>query len=286
MFFLCQFDIMPKKWYNIATIEIYYTSILKGEILVDNKFDIIQKKKDLKKYEKLGALRFKKIVLNIERVKYKFESKFTPFLLRSYDKISDYFKKKSLNKVKSIEDKERISKDFICKKMLFHKQLNKRMNANYHMDNENPLEIIDYLKWNKKIHERLFKKNLVCIPLFVGISFINPVVGGVFFVGETFSLIINFECINLQNYNLTRLEIVKDKLIKKQLRQQQKYVEENEEAIELISEKINEKNDMLSFEDITNLIKNIDSREKLLQIKNMIEHDKIRYITKEEKVCY
>ena len=46
------------------------------------------------------------------------------------------------------------------------------------------------------------------------------------------------------------------------------------------------KNDMLSFEDITNLIKNIDSREKLLQIKNMIEHDKIRYITKEEKVCY
>ena len=169
-------------------------------------------KRKLKRYERLGARRFQQIVFGVERMKYS-------LLLRCFPKITMYYENllnkntaKKLKKCHSDAEKNALLENARYQKLLFRREIHSRKNRNYHYQFGYSKELIPYLEWNKRIHQKGLKQNVVVmiICLLLGLS---PIATGVvaplflgIFIAEGISAFINFECINLQEYNLTRIK--------------------------------------------------------------------------------
>ena len=221
----------------------------------------------LKIYRLLGAEQFQKIVFKIEELKYKVIEKILPNINEWYEKQCDKKYKKILKRKNQIENKELI-KYFQQQKLLFRKEVIYKQNRNYHYDLNHPTNFLLYLKYNKKVHVKGLVGNVIIISSLLVLTLVlGEVVLPIVLVGiyEIISLIINFECINLQNYNLCRFENVR---MKQALEKKEKYIlEQNmkkyKNCIEPVSKTICSQIELPTVDEIIN---NITTKEQAVQL--------------------
>ena len=189
-------------------------------------------------------------------------------------------KNRLINKTSDHVKQELIENNYKNELILFRKELKQEKNRNYHFDIDYTKNFKKYLLWNKDVHLKGIIRNLVILALSTGalilgegvISFILKLVLTII---NSIGLIINFECVNLQNYHLARFERVETKLEERKknalLQKTQKYGN----AINAINKQI-EKSDSLpkldvrqmkiqELEELRNLLTEVNSSNKKLQ---------------------
>lgn len=170
--------------------------------------DVLKSKIKIKIYTLLGAEIFQKVVFKVEKIKYIVLDKLFP---NSYEHIERLSDKTYHNQQKKKHYEDPLTKrEYILQKLKYRKELVTSQNRNYHYNPESPTECIGYLRKNKSIHVNGIKCNLVFLLIIFLASNLLTSIPSIYIIGgyllELFSLFINFECINLQNYNLERLE--------------------------------------------------------------------------------
>lgn len=203
--------------------------------------------------------------------KYKIDKNF-PWLVSCYEKIVDKFFG-SMIKLKEYEDitgDNLFSRVYQLEKMTFKKEIVQRKNRNYHYNKNYPTQIIYYLKKNKEIHQRGILRNIFVLSLVGGYCLLPlpkfPVFIGIVSVFEVGSLLMNFQCINLQNYNLCRFEEekTKQKLVDLESRTIKRNIEKVSECIEPVSHVVRDKVGDISIDDIVDSIKTKEQSLELL----------------------
>ena len=221
-------------------------------------------KKKLKRYERLGAVKFQKVVFLVENLKFKVIKKCFPNCIKYVDKYLDWKQKGALKRAKTEEEKKEIRSATKFTKMAIRKELNEEKNRNYHIDPKRPTEIIKYLHWNKEIHKRGLIKNGVLIPVLVAGTILQIPAAAPLLALELIGAAINFECINIQNYNICRVEQIAPILKRRQEQREERDIEEFGSAAEVIHKSIEESQSLPSFNDI---LANIDNVEQLQQMR-------------------
>lgn len=239
----------------------------------------------IKLYKMLGAEEFQKVVFAVERLKFKFIKKFCPNFIKYFDKYCDYKQRKALKKAKSEKERKAIIKNIKFSKMAMRKELNIEKNRNYHFDKNKPTEIIEYLKWNKKVHKNGLIKDLILIPILIGGAVVGFAPSIPLLIIELISAGINFECINIQNYNLERIKPLEARLRKREEQIAEKNIENYGAAAEVIHKSIEESEALPTFDEI---ISNINNPEQLRQMRALFkekqeERQKMLVKSKEEK---
>lgn len=166
-----------------------------------------QQKKKI--YRMLGAEQFQKVVFLIEDIRYWAIDRFFPNMKDWYEAACDKNYSEAM-KHPSKKKKQKSLYDYQMMKLAFRKELAYKQNRNYHYNPNHPMKFIEYLEKNKRIHQIGFLKNFgflillgVCFPVLSNIfPMIYPILMMVFMIG----LVKDFECINLQNYNLCRFQ--------------------------------------------------------------------------------
>ena len=79
--------------------------------------------------------------------------------------------------------------------------------------------------------------------------------------------IINFQCINIQNYNIYRFKQDEDNLKKVEKISQERNLKKYGEASKIINQCMNKTDDLPSFDDI---VSNVENVEQLQQLRSMI----------------
>ena len=221
----------------------------------------------MKKYEKRGALVFQKAVFKLEKLKFTLLKKLFPNFIEKYDNYCDKTMKKALKKAKTDKEKEAIRRKYRIEKMEMRKEFYQEKNRNYHMDKNNPTEIVHYLEWNKKIHQQGLIRNAVLLPAFtLGSIFISPIFIPLA-ITQLISTGINFECINIQDYNLCRCKIMEDYLKRVEERNTKRRQEQYGEAAKIIQESMNENEQLPTIEQI---LDKASTPQQLEQLKKML----------------
>jgi len=240
-----------------------------------DKVDREKLKKKMTFHEKLGALKMQKIVFKVEELRYKIIKTFFPNYITNYDKQCNKCQAKELKRAKTLEEQEEIILKYNMAKMFMRKELNREQNRNYHMDFEKPTDIISELEWNKSVHKSGLKFNLITIAVFTGLGFLGCPWSIPMIIAEIVSAFINFECVNIQNYNLCRYKIMKEPLQKRGQRNFERHVEEYGE----IDEKVNQvakTTDTSNFEKTADKMIENASHEQLIAWKRLLEIKKRR----------
>ena len=229
--------------------------------------------KKIKLYERLGAIKFQKVVFKVEDLKFKIIKKCFPNFIHHFDKYCDWRQKRAIKRATSEEEIKQIRSNTKLAKMAMRKELNEEKNRNYHMDPNHPTEILRYLNWNKDVHKRGLIKNGILIPIAIaGIIFHIPGAIAVL-VFELLSSAINFECMNIQNYNICRIERMMPTLKKREEKMVQKKIEEYGAAAEVIHKSIEQSENLPTMDEI---IGNIENPEQLRQLREMLLKEKER----------
>ena len=235
----------------------------------------MDKNKDLDKRmeicKKLGAVQFKKIVFIVEKIKFKALKKLVPNYLKYFDKHVDKLTKKRLKEAKTEEEKQIIIYKSKIDKMQERREFYQEENRNYHIRKENPTQIIKYLELNKKIHKNGLVGNAIFGLLTIPGLIFGSKLALIFLVFEIIEAIINFECINLQNYNIYRLTKVKDKIEKKEKAKIESDSVLYKEISEDIHKVVMEKDEIPTIDDI---LACADTPEKLEQLKQLLAKTK------------
>ena len=240
-------------------------------------------KKKIELYDKLGASKFQKVVFGVEKAKFKIIKTLFPNIIKYFDKYCDLQKKVQLKFAKTEEQKQQIKRNCKFSKMAIRKEYNEEKNVNYHINPNKPTDMFKYLEWNKRIHKHGLIKDMICIPIFT-IGTIANVPGALpLLIAEILSAGINFECINIQNYNICRLKQIENGLKRREEQKEKKNIEMYGKAAEVIYNSIEEKEDLPSFEEILN---HIETKEQLEQMKllfqNTLEERKKQKVLKGE----
>lgn len=215
----------------------------------------------------LGAEKFQKVVLKVENLKYKTIKFVCPNFLNFYDKICDHKKRREIKKVHSDVNKNMINEKYRRHKMLVHKEFNCEKNINYHMDVNHPSNFIYYLNWNKQIHKRGLIKNVFLISCFCVLSFLNVSFASLLMLLEIGGAFINFQCVNIQNYNIYRFKQNEEKLKRVEKISQERNLKKYGEASRVINKCMTKTDNLPSSDDIVNNVENI---EQLQQLRAMI----------------
>ena len=224
--------------------------------------------KKIKQCEKLGALQFQKVVFKVEDIKFKVLKKLWPNFLVFYDKQCDKKKRKLLKKAKTEEDRKRIIEETRKLKMAMRKEWHREQNRNYHMDMNKPTEMIYYLNWNKNIHKRGLTVNAITIPLLTvataaGLPFAIPLL-----IEEVASAFINFQCINIQNYNIYRFKEREETFQKMEARRMESNMKKHGEAAKVISKAMEKTEEIPTMKQI---IEGIETKEQLEQLRSLVQ---------------
>ena len=230
-------------------------------------------KKKMHLYKMLGAERFQKVVFAIERGKYRLLKKLFPNYMSFQNRISNFFLKKKLDKANSPEEYENILMKSKMDKMHARAEWNREKNRNYHMDNKNPTEIISYLNWNKDVHKKGLIKNgiessILIILTVAGVPYLLP-----FIAAEAVSTFLNFQCVNLQNYNICRYKISEEIIKKKEERDRTRRIENYGEAEKVIAKVVIDQKKESGEIDIDEIIAGITTEEQLLQLMKFLRNE-------------
>ena len=229
--------------------------------------------------KRLGAKGFQKLVYKVEDIKYSLLKNQLSFLVPIVEKIMKNRKNRLINKTSDPVKQELIENNYKNELILFRKELKQEKNRNYHFDIDYSKNFKNYLLWNKDVHLKGIIRNLVILALSIAALILSQ--GLIFNVAlalaiiNSIGLVINFECVNLQNYHLARFERVETKLEERKknalLQKTQKYGN----AINAINKQI-EKSDSLpkldvrqmkiqELEELRNLLTEVNSSNKKLQ---------------------
>lgn len=222
----------------------------------------------IKHYEKLGALKFQKVVFAVEKAKFKVLKKLFPNFIKYFDKYCDRKKKREIKRAKSKDEIKQIKIKYKEIKMAGRKEFYQEKNRNYHLNEKNPEETYRFLKWNKYIHQKNLKINFIIIPFLIAGLFIQPAIAAPLLAIELFSAGINFQCINIQNYNICRYKRAEKALLRRAERKIDRNIKEYGEATKVISKSIESSEDLPTFDEIIN---NIDDINQLQQMKELIK---------------
>lgn len=232
--------------------------------------------KKINRCKRLGAEWFQQIVFKVEKLKFKVLKNYFPNAKEKYEKSCDRKCKKALRKAKTESEKRMIIANFREQKLMFGKELNREQNRNYHLDMKNPKETLGYLKWNKRVHQEGLITDLIVLPILVGVAVAGFPVVLPFVAIETLSAFINFECINIQDYNIYRFKQKETQLKKIAERKQKKEEEKCGEAIKVIAEAMQEKEKTITptaLPTVTEIINGAKSKEQLLQLRAMAQRE-------------
>lgn len=242
--------------------------------------------KEMKLQELLGAKLFKKIVLKLEEFKYKIIDKFFPNLTNFYNIILDNYSDKEINKYHSNTTKNKIINDVKREKLILRKEINNKLNRNYHYDG-NIDELISYLNDNYNIHKKGLISNIIFIVLelllFNYISSILFVVNNIFLIINFFSLLINFECMNLQKYNLNRINKSYNKLKKLEDRKRDRDIEKYSDIFVSISNTLSKSKDIPDYKEVNSNISDED-KDKLIEYLIEIKNERKEKVLEKRKV--
>ena len=229
------------------------------------------KEKDLDKQielcKKLGATDFQKLVFLVEKIKFKVLKTLVPNYIKYFDKHVDRITNKKLKYANSEEERQAILYKAKMDKMQERREFNQEKNRNYHMHRENPTLIIKYLEKNKEIHTNGIIRNAIFGALMIPGVIIGSELALILFLLELISAGINFECINLQNYNIARLTKIADKMKIREERRKVKDAETYKDVAKEIHEAVMEKDEIPSIDDI---LERVDTPEKLEQLKELL----------------
>lgn len=254
--------------------------------------DKAETQKKLKLYRLLGAERFQKVVFSVEKIKYKVIKKIFPNIISWYEKQCDknYLKlARKCSQEKSID----LLREYQKQKLELRKEMVYEKNRNYHYNPNYPTKFVKYLEINKKIHIASLKRNIVSLvgigifSLFFGTTF--PIVCVLMSLYQIFGIFINFECINLQNYNLCRFQDsrMQTLLSKREERQVSKNLEQLSKGMQPV---VKAMSGQIEIPTIDKVIANITTREEATQLlkyakaqleylqNNNIENDKQKKI--------
>lgn len=223
-------------------------------------------------YEKLGAVKFQKVVFKVEALKFKILKKICPNFIKYFDKFTDFRLKRSLKKANSEKERKIMIEKSKFTKMAARKEFYQEKNSNYHIDLKRPTEMLRYLELNKSIHKDGLKVNAAIIALSIiaaaaGFSWAIPIL-----IYEFISAGINFECVNIQNYNICRYKKVEDGLKKREEKRIARNVQEYGQAAEVIKKSIEASESVPSIDEIIN---NVQNPEQLRQLKALIAQELI-----------
>ncbi len=253
-------------------------------------------------YERCGARQFQKMVFIVEKIKYKLLKPFTKLAIHLNDKMIDRKLKKALNKTsliskiipkrwkkkqedskENLEEQKWIISYYQKEKLRFRREIAQEKNRNYHLDMNNVNQTLYYLEQNKKIHQNDIILN--------GIKSIIAIIGMQLFTGipnlialiclclQGVSVLINFECINLQNYNILRIQIRKEQLEKIQYQKNKKSVQKYGEAGKAISPLL-EQTTLPKKEEIASCITTLEQLRQMREMITAIETEKQKQYTK------
>ena len=250
--------------------------------------------KNMKIYEILGAKQFQKIVFIIEKIKYKIIEKVFPNILNWYNNYNEKSLKKRLEKC-SDEKREKIIDEYRYLELSFRKEIIYKQNQNYHIDLENPTYFVNYLKFNRKVHLDGIKSNIFFIiaSLLFKVFFSNTltVLINILLIYNIISFIINFQCVNLQNYNLCRLENdkMKELLIKREKKIKEEKIKKYGEGMKVIGKTFQETEYIPSLDEVLSNVKtNEEKKQLLLYFKKQLEilkRESIDSCSKEKGRC-
>jgi len=237
-------------------------------------------------YENLGAVWFQKFVFIIENLKFKFIDKFCPNISDWYSKKCDQKVAKLCLKTDDEEKRKRIRINYNYKKMYFKKEIVERKNRNYHITLNNANSFYNYLLWNKKVHLKGIIRNLIsilgCSIILILSTNLLSSVALFYLIYSIIALGINFECVNLQNYNIYRFNEKKEILVKLENRQKEKDIKNYALAGKVIYKQLEEKIERPKNEEI---VTNLKTKEELEQLRKLaLEIKNQRSKSNEEKV--
>lgn len=238
-----------------------------------------QQKKKI--YRMLGAEQFQKVVLFIEEIRYKIIEKFFPNIKNWYEAACDqrYLEQQ---KRKNKRKNQKSLYDYQMTKLAFRKELAYKQNRNYHYNPNYPTKFIEYLEKNKRIHQiSLLKNSIFLILLGVSspiLSSISPIIFSLLVAICSLGIIKDFECINLQNYNLCRFQEEKIKIRMQELEEMKKRenLEKLSKVIEPISTIIEKQIEIPSMEQVIQQVETKEQKQQLIsyakwQLENLRE---------------
>ena len=236
-----------------------------------------------KLYEKCGAIWFQKIVFKVERLKFKMIDKLCPNIGNWYDKQCDKKANKLCNKTDDEIEKNNIRLKYNYKKMFFKRELAEKKNRNYHMNTNNANSFRKYLNWNKKMHCRGMIKNGISIvgsALVLGLtSGFSSSLAALYLTYNLICLGVNFECVNLQNYNIYRFDEKREILEKIEKRQKESDAKKYHKVGETIYKKLEGKVELPKQEEVISSITNIDELMQLRSLAIEIKNQRTKMVT-------
>lgn len=226
--------------------------------------------KIIKKTEILGAKIFKKFVYKVEEIKFNLLRGKLSFLNPMVEKRLYKQKEKLKNKTKDDELKKIIELKYKESLILYRKELVTGMNRNYHINTDSSTDFIQYLEFNKRIHKNNIKKRIIYNIIFLILGILSSGSLSILLFSilgiNTLTGFIDFQCVNLQNYNIARYSKVKDQIKRKRQRQLENYQKKYGKAIKYVSSEL-EKSE--SLPDLKTNLRSLQIDE-LIELRNML----------------
>ena len=223
--------------------------------------------KRIKRCEKLGAKRFKKVVQKVEKIKFKLQKRFFPNFTKRINSLWDRKEKRMLKRCSSEEEAKQIKQDINTMKMLNRREDNYEMNRNYHLFRNRFGELLNYLKYNKDVHKRGVIIDSACLPGLIALSVVNPIFIPVAAL-DAISLFLNFQCVNLQNYHIYKIEKNREAFAKKERQAISNTQQNYSEGVKLINKVIEADDKEISADE---RLKQIEAqKESLIKAREMI----------------
>lgn len=225
---------------------------------------------DTKINEFLGAKKFKKFVFLIEKIKFKLFDRFYPLIQKMYENNLNKSLEKELKSIDNEDSRQKVIRLYHEKILNFRKAINDKKNLNYHINEDNPMEFLKYLNNNKKIHQKGLIGNgivYILISLFIatGVISIGVIIG--LFCYNVLSTIINFECINLQNYNIKIFNKNRDMLEKWRKKKEEEGLVKYSNISRVVYSAIDGEKDIPKVEDV---VSKITTKEQLEEMRKLL----------------
>ena len=218
-----------------------------------------------KMHEKLGALPFREVVLKAEKIKYKVLKKICPNYIKYYDKWCKFKTRRKLKKANSPKEADLIDIDNRMSKLSIRKEYLTEQNRNYHMNENYPTQILEYLNWNKEVHQKGLLKDIIIIPILSIATAFSVPLALPFLIIELGSAFINLQCINLQEHSIAEYESCKPILQKQAEKKRKKRNTEYTDGKKLIGNLTLNQQNIPTIEEI---IKNIKTPQQAAQIRD------------------
>ena len=227
---------------------------------------------------KKWAKKCQRMVFFLERKKYEVIRRTIPDFQNIYENLLLKRRDRLLKKANSSFERKMINDRYKIQLLNFRREYNTKKNLNYHLDKDNLNETLKWLNWNKMVHVKESKKNIVTIIislilkfLFFNGSILFSIVDFVIFI-NFLKLFINENCVFLQKYNIERIEnYLKNISHASKKRQYDKISDKARAYGNATSVIVKSMNDCESLPTVQDIIDNITTKEQALELLKLLK---------------